>query len=231
MIEWLTKAINLVLDIIYPRLCIICAHRLSPDEQAVCNACGADLPLCTSLIAEAEQRLFSSPIFGKLYSAFVYHKGNKVQRLIHAFKYHGRADVALYTSRCILLLHPELSHQQYDLIIAIPTDPLRYAKREYNQALLLAEHLSSHLHAPATDRVIRRHSGSHSQTALSKIERLGNVGEAFYLGQSREQLRGMRILLVDDVLTSGATLSHALALLEQAGASRVDVCTASIASS
>lgn len=217
------------LDLIYPRLCILCAVRLRVYERAVCLHCNESLALYHPKMHLAHERLWASPIFGELYAMYAYRKEGQVQKLLHAFKYKGYREVAELVAEGLLLYHPELEQATYDLILATPISSRHFAERGYNQALVLAKKLAKPLACQASDKHLLRSAQASSQTHLGKLDRLENIRDAFSLSPKlTDELSGKRILLVDDVLTTGATLNAQLELLEQAGAKSVDVAVAAV---
>lgn len=221
--------VSFLLEIVYPRVCAICHDRLHRSELGVCIGCASRLPLYNADLYAAHERLYASPLFRHLYSALTYRKGSPTQTLIHAYKYHGHTELAKLLARMILDLN-HIDADDYDLILAIPLEPKKYALRGYNQAMLIAKYLGHSLGLPSSDRHIIRTNLSQTQSSLGKLDRIDNAKLSFVLAPNRaHELRGKRILLVDDILTTGATLLAALDLLEQAEATLVDVCTATVA--
>lgn len=218
---------ELLLGLIYPRVCAVCGVRLLQRELGACTACMASMRLYRVGIMQAHERLYASPLIGRLYSVFVYRRGNQVQRLILAYKYRGHREVARLIVEMLLARY---TFEGYDLIVAVPLSRARLAERGYNQAMLIARHLARHLGIPATDRLIRRRESSAVQARLGKMDRLANAQSAFYLSRRAEcVLRGKRVLLVDDILTTGATLTSMATLLERCGVSYIDVVTGAVA--
>ncbi len=222
------RLISPLLDLVYPRLCALCRARLQGGEHGVCTSCIRPLPLYKAELYHADERLYACPAFGHLYSVFVYRRGADVQRLVHAYKYRGYREVADLVAEMLTRCY-DLSGT-YDLILAVPLDKERLRTRGYNQALLIARALARHLGIPATDALVLRPAPTETQTQLGKLARMANVQGAFVLApNARARLTGRRILLVDDVLTTGATLSAIMMLLESAGVVSIDVATAAVA--
>jgi ComF family protein len=150
-----------------------------------------------------------------------------VLEAIHRYKYHRAlwfepflADLLICQAR------PELSREQWDWLVPVPLHPTKQRHREFNQAERLARHLSRATDIPVNSRLLRRHLPTPSQTQLSREEREANVRRAFAMRSDRG-LQGERIVLVDDVFTTGATTSACAHQLRQAGAA--DVCVWTVA--
>lgn len=226
----LLKAMSSLLELIYPSLCPICQCRLSAtSEEGLCPYCSISLKHYEPLIYRAEERLYASPLFRQLYGLYAYEKSGTVQLLIHAFKYGGYASLARPIGRSALYRF-RWNRCDYAYIIAVPIEPYRLTSRGYNQALLIAKEIAQCLGIPATDSLLKRRVGSHTQTKLGKQERMENMKSAFVLApEAKSKLSAQRILLVDDVLTTGSTLVEVCNLLEQAGVASVDVFVIAVA--
>ncbi|MDY5858029.1 MAG: phosphoribosyltransferase family protein [Porphyromonas sp.] len=218
-----------LVELALPSLCPACGDRLQAGELGLCSYCARQLSPYRPVLHYAEERLWSSRIFGQHYSVYAYRMGGIEQRMIHAFKYHHHYAVARLISERARVSLP-LAEQGYDLILAIPLSRERFAKRGYNQALVLARYLAEWLGCEASDKhIIRpRHSKSHAR--LSGIERRMDSAELFEPNPKRTtDWPQRRILVVDDVLTTGATMLCYLNILERLGARNVDVFTATTA--
>lgn len=223
-------AVAALAELVLPTLCPICHSRLAlGSEAAICAICSLDLHHYLPSIHRGDERLYSCPRFGQLYALYAYQKGGAVQSLLHAIKYHSYLSVARYIGRSA---YREFGWEAsaYDLIIAVPIEPSRLRDRGYNQSLVLAKALGEQLGLEVTDRLITRRRGSHSQTSLGRIERMDNMKGAFALAPTAaERLCSRRVLLVDDVLTTGSTLLEMCYLLEEAGVRYIDVFVAAVA--
>lgn len=224
----LHRVISTAVEWLYPRLCAVCGLRLQSAELAVCTHCASRLARYEAQFYHGDERLYASPIFRHLYTIYAFRKGTEVQRLIHAFKYHHYRAVGRLIALQLLQLHP-LSQGRYDAVVAIPMDRRRQRTRGFNQAMEIARHIAHHLGIPGSDTWIVKARPSESQTCHTRLERHERIGKLFRLNKHAEaHLRGKRILLIDDLLTTGATLVATLDLLEQAGAIEVDVATAAV---
>lgn len=222
-----------LLGLVYPRKCVLCDMRIAPFEACVCTECALELAHYSELHSHARERLLGSPLVKSLSSPFAYQHTHGVHRLIVALKYEGIREVAGFIVRSaiyggVLQPHP----QDIDLIVPVPITQERLQQRGFNQAALLAQHLSAYYHAPLEEHLVIHHPGSISQTKLSREERQKNARHAFGLtpeSARRERVTGKRILLVDDVLTTGATLLAVCDLLESCGVQEVHIFVAAVA--
>ncbi len=229
LIKLITRA---VLDFIYPRFCPVCGLRLASQEQALCAYCAVDLAPYRSEPHHPEERLYACPKFQELSSLFFYEKGGAVQKVIHSFKYKAHTDLVkffgLRAKQKGYFAHWQ--EQAYDLVLAVPISEKRRKTRGYNQAFLMAQELASHLSVAVSEDFVLHSNSSQSQTKLSKYERITNTEGRFSLNPKYAKAKPpKRVLLVDDVLTTGATLLAIAFLLEDLGVERIDVFTIAVA--
>ncbi len=221
-----------VLDFVYPRHCPICELRLASEEQGLCAHCAVELAPYRAEPHHPEERLYACPKFKELLSLYFYEKGSSVQKLVQSFKYKSHTDLVKFFG---LRAKQEgyFSHweeQNYDLVLAIPISEKRRKARGYNQAFLMAKEIANHLSVSVSEDFILHRNTSQSQTRLSKYERITNTEGNFYLNPKYLQTKPpKRVLLVDDVLTTGATLLAVAFLLEKLGIERIDVFTIAVA--
>jgi ComF family protein len=149
-----------------------------------------------------------------------------VRRLIHEFKYHQRIYLRHVIGDWLVaaLEDPRLNPERFDVIIPVPLHSAKRRERGFNQAELLARSLSARSGLPV-QFAMERVRFTQTQTAFDRAERMENLHNAFRLRRGRD-VRGLRVLLVDDVLTTGSTLSECARVLKRAGASCVYAATA-----
>lgn len=226
VLKQLSDVVRVLTELIYPRLCPVCRRRLSWIEWHICPSCAMNLQHYSPVLDRGYERLYGSPLFRNLYSLYAYDQANRVKRLVIAFKYQSFPSVAQYAAQEAVRRLSQITAQEYDLIVAIPTTDKGYEEKGYNPAALLAKALSKELGAPYTDSLLIRNRKSLSQKRLNKRERQLNARVLFSINRSfRSPQELKRVLLVDDVLTTGATLLHACDRLEELGVVEVDVFT------
>ncbi|MDQ2772551.1 MAG: ComF family protein [Bacteroidota bacterium] len=216
--------------LIYPRLCLACREPLVTGETHLCTGCRAELPYTDYHLLPPDQNPLGRRFWGKLpirhalsYLRFVRH--GRVQHLLHELKYQGQRDVGtalgqLYGSDlCAAGLAPD-----FDLIVPVPLHPRKLARRGYNQAAAFASGLAASLQVPASNHALRRVANTKTQTKKNRVQRWENVATVFEVDDSAAII-GRRVLLVDDVLTTGATLEACGAVLLAAGAAEVSIAT------
>lgn len=212
-----------MVDLIYPPQCLICEDRLDHASQQICQECLEKFKLIGKPHSE-----FS--VSGEVYISHawaLFEFDEAFQDLIHHLKYSRRrkpVEVLLdhYESEIL----SQLPKNEIDMVISIPLHPRKLRERGYNQVDDFSDWLVDKLDAESGNHHVRRDKYTRSQTKLTAEERMENVSEAFGVNK-REALTGKHILLVDDVLTTGAT-SNALAhILCRAGAEKIDLITLS----
>ncbi|RPE13762.1 ComF family protein [Chitinophaga lutea] len=222
-----------LLHLLYPRTCECCGLDLSRREEVLCLRCAVKLPVTNfhSLPHNPVEKIFWGRVQLRHATAgYYFGRHAHLQRLIHQFKYHGRKDIALYMGRQLgLQLQQSSWWQQLSLIVPVPLNRLKQRHRGYNQAALLAAGIAGVLGCPMQPDVLARAEAVTTQTHQSRPDRWNNVATAFALGKPAA-VRDRHILLVDDVLTTGATLEAcARALLVEDKVS-VSICSLAYAS-
>lgn len=219
-------------QLFFPLNCECCNNWLSEDEEVLCLHCIAMLPRTAyhSNLQNQTQQKFFGRVDLQFASSFLYFtKEGMMQHLMHRFKYRKRKNIGKQLG---LIFGAELAAgkhlQNIDYIIPVPLHKLKKEKRGYNQSDLIADGISEANDIEIADNVLIRIKNTESQTQKTRAERLENVKDVF-VAKEQHRLQGKHVLLVDDVITTGATLeSAALALLAIPGV-RVSIATLGIA--
>lgn len=216
----------------YPNICQSCGNSLKSFETVICTYCYVHLPL-TGFVNDASNSVFEL-FWGRTHiefaSAYLYfHKGNSVQTLMHRFKYKGIKPIGhklgyLYGKE---IVESSLYHD-IDVIIPVPLHPKKLRQRGFNQSDLIAAGISEATNIPLDTSTLSRLLYSETQTRKSRFERWQNVKEIF--SSENENLKNKHILLVDDTVTTGATLESCTNSLLQTEGVRVSVGAIAVAS-
>ncbi|HEY3401990.1 MAG TPA: phosphoribosyltransferase family protein [Ohtaekwangia sp.] len=200
---------NDFVSLFFPKYCLACYGSLMKGEDLVCSFCKLEMPQ-TNYHLEKENSLKTrldtrmSIKYGM--ALFNFSKQGKVQHLLHALKYKNFPEVGIMLGKLYgeKLLCSGYS-SEFDCIVPVPLHPARQRKRGYNQSTKIAQGLSEKLLIPVYDNALKREIMTDTQTKKSKLSRWINVKEIFSL-TPQNQLKNKRVLLVDDVVTTGSTL-------------------------
>ncbi len=221
-----------LLQTLFPSTCACCGEVLMPGEKQICLNCMADLAatLYSAHDDNRTERLLGGRFrFSHATSLYIFHRSNTVQKLIHAMKFHGNSDLCILMGRQMgLTLLASGRFDDVDLLVPVPLHWRRRLQRGYNQSELLCRGIAEVLHRDVNTRALRRHRYTHQQSLQASSDREANVEGAFSL-RHPEDLAGRHILLVDDVLTTGATLSSCCQPLSGVEGLTISIATLSIA--
>jgi ComF family protein len=195
------------LTLIYPRVCIHCSKPLSRAEEFLCLSCELSLPKSTYL-TNKDQLCKKFAFQPKVIAAFAYLDFNKfgiAQKLVHSLKYQGKKDLGIWLGSKFGKELAIIEHVSYDVLIPSPLHPNRLRQRGYNQSTYIAQGLSNALSVPVVENLVERTRETTTQTKKSKLKRWENM-EAVFEVVRPEEIGGRNLLLVDDVITSGATI-------------------------
>lgn len=219
-------------NLVYPKLCSVCEQKAQQEDLPFCLTCEFKLPK-TNFHKEKENE-FTERFWNRIPLAngtaiYYYRRAGSTAQMIHQFKYYNNREVgqqigAYYGS--ILAKTP--SYQDIDLIIPVPLHKDKERKRGYNQSEVFGRGLSTELGVPVLTNGLRRKVFTTTQTQKGTLERLENVDEIFEL-TTPELLKGKHILLVDDVMTTGATLEACAVPILQLPATQISMATMAIA--
>jgi ComF family protein len=212
----------------YPRYCLACHEALVKGELNVCTSCMLHLPR-TNFHKTPNNVLFTK-LQGRMqldhaFSFLLFIKDGRVQRLLHELKYNNRPELAVELGRVYgEELLPHHIQNSIDLIIPVPLHASKLRKRGYNQSEAFAQGLSDSLQRSVNATCLERVLKTETQTRKSKLMRWENVREVFSVRDNGE-VKGKRILLVDDVITTGATIEACAMELSAAGATSISVAS------
>lgn len=201
--------INTLLDFIYPRLCIMCERRLAVSEKHVCTFCLSSIPRTNfHLYADnpIEKQFRGLTTIERCASLFYYQRGNKSCQIIYHLKYKNQPEIGSFFGE--FFAHEIMQtnfFKEIDLLIPVPLSKQRLRQRGYNQAELIATGIAHVTNIPIETRNLVRIRNNPTQTKQNNLERHYNTEQLFQL-KDPELLKGKHILLIDDVITTGATL-------------------------
>ncbi len=220
------------IELLFPRYCLLCQDKLFAFESHLCTPCLAKLPYVTnpfSLNNDTEMRLRGHFPFEKAESLLYFDKGGDSQRLVHSIKYLGAKEAAYYLGKISgQLLSGNKYFDSIDLIVPVPMYEAKKRKRGYNQSRILADGIGEMLHTTVENDCLQKTRHTDSQTNHKGNDRWENVKGSFRV-DNQEKLTGKHILLVDDVLTTGATIDACAQALLAIPSIRISVFTLALA--
>lgn len=217
-----------VLSLCFPHHCAACGGKLMRQEKVICTLCLAEMPLTRYKLEE--ENPVSQVFWGRVtvqgaISLFHFRKHSHFQHLLHQLKYKGRKDVGVELGRQLgYRILPSVKNAGLTMIVPVPLHPRRERKRGYNQADMIAKGISEATGIPNRNDVIKRNVATQTQTKKSRLERWQNVENIFVINDERP-IKNAHILLVDDVVTTGATLEACAQTLLQHDGVRVSIAT------
>lgn len=227
----------MALDVLYPPVCLAC-RKATAAHEALCPPCWSKMrfierPYCERLGTPFEHDLrqpglvspaaiADPPVFARARAVARFEEG-PARLLVHRLKYYDRLELARPVARWMARAGADLVGEAA-VLVPMPLHRLRLARRRFNQAALLARGLSAETGIPVLAQALERVKPTPPQVGLSRAQRADNMQGAFAIADERRpDIFGRRVLLVDDVLTSGATANAASRVLLRAGATHVDV--------
>jgi len=235
----MSNVLSTGLDLLYPPLCQVChQHRARPADGLVCPACWEKVrfirpPFCERCGLPFQGELSTKYVCSNCHDLTLHFTRARsvvvaktvVLEAIHRYKYSGARWFETFLADLLVReAAPALREGKWDYLIPVPLHPVKLREREFNQAERLAFHLSRATKIPMKSKNLRRRRATATQTLLSRAERAANMNDAFAV-QPGGSLAEKRLVLVDDVFTTGATTNACAAALRAAGAAEVLVWT------
>ncbi|MFA7652864.1 MAG: ComF family protein [Candidatus Omnitrophota bacterium] len=237
----LRRFVRVLKNIAYPKICLGCKTRLEPHlaDEYICSRCRLKIkkntpPFCHSCGRHLEKNnrhknicpacLRNKLRFDRAFSPCLYE--GVLKELIHEFKYKGKTHLAQPLSKMMtdFIREYDFPIEYMDFIIPMPLHKAREREREFNQAEVLGRHVAFEFNKGLKNNLLRRERLTQTQTGLANDRRFLNVENSFNVAKDID-LKDKNVLIVDDVLTTGATSSAAAAALKSAGANIVFVLT------
>lgn len=226
--DWLYSFISLL----FPRCCVVCGRSLAKGEECICAMCNINLPRTNYHLQkdnQVEQLFWGKIPLERATSFFFYRKGSDFRQILHQLKYGGQKEIGAIMGR---YMASELTVSGFfegiDVIIPVPLHKRKQRIRGYNQSEWIARGISTVTGIRIDTEVIVRRKHTDTQTRKSTFERWENVDGIFELHHA-ESLKGKHLLVVDDVLTTGATTVACASRLVEIEGVRISVLTLAVA--
>ena len=208
-----TLFIEPVIAFALPAFCISCETKLENGRKIICPTCFDRLPVLPEEFINELVKEIDQPYFDTLHIKYQF--AEQFQKLIHFFKYQRTLTLAKYFAEAIA---PIINNREYDLITGIPLNPIKEKERGYNQSALIAKELGKFLNIPVNNSLVKRIRNTPSQTKLNREQRIKNMNDAF---DCDTNLRDQKIILIDDIITTGSTLNACAQVLKRQKATKV----------
>lgn len=219
-------------QLFFPRQCAVCGDPLQEGEEGICIKCNMDMPRTnyhTHKDNPVERLFWGKMPLERATSYFFYHKGSDFRRILHQLKYGSRKDLGVVMGR---FMAAELVSTDFfrdiDLILPVPLHPRKQKLRGYNQSECIARGISVVTGIPIDTTSVVRNKHTDTQTHKSVYQRWENVDGIFCLNNSKF-FAGKHILIIDDVLTTGATITACADAFSKVKGIRISVLTLAVA--
>lgn len=227
----LGNALRSILDIILPRLCPVCGKRLTVNEEGICFTCFRHTERTfyenTPYDNRVARMLWGKMNIEKAVSMFVYIPKGHISQTIYDMKYHGKKNLCTAMGKIVAAqIEGSGFFNGIDLIVPVPLARKRRKQRGYNQSELFANGISRITGIPVCTKAVERVSFSISQTQLTHNERTRNVEKVFRM-KNPDMIKGRHVLLVDDVFTTGSTVTSCGNEMAKAQGVKISVLTLS----
>jgi ComF family protein len=207
--NWIKEIIPSLSHLFFPHTCVGCGSDLISENQLLCLDCIGHLPLTNfALHADnpAEKIFWGRATISSVTCQYYFTKNSILQNILHEFKYKGKKQIGLYFGKIMGdALSKSDRFNSVEAIVPLPLFITREKSRGYNQAAILAEGISSVMNLPILRNAMVRAVSTSTQTKKNRIERWQNISGKFEL-KDKESIENKHVLLVDDVMTTGATL-------------------------
>jgi len=225
------STINQLFDFFLPRFCNSCRNKLSTKELFLCEYCISTIKRADSelLNHEFNRKFYKDKIISDFTSLYIFQKDQALQNLVHNLKYNGSFRVGIFLGKLIgKELQNTINKWNANLILPVPLHHLKKAERGYNQSYYICKGIQKYSNAKVYTSIIQRKRYTESQTTMDLRERKNNIENAFQISKSA-MVKSKRIIVVDDVITTGATITECGKLLLDEGADMVFALSLAIA--
>ena len=226
------RILNDFIRLFYPKICSSCEDQLVANEKTICTICRHDLPLTnfTSFKENGVTQTFYGRIgIEKGYSLLFFKKESITQKLIHELKYRGNEEIGEFFGNWIgEIVREKDEFKEVDFIIPVPLHPRKLKQRGYNQVSKFGITLANQLNIPFLENELVRVSSTKTQTLKARFERFSNIDTKFLL-KNPDVFKNKHILIIDDVITTGATLESCANEFQKSENCKISILTMAIA--
>lgn len=217
-------------NLFFPKICACCSHVLLKNERVICIACRNELPLTNSHLQnenEIEKVFYGRVQIENAISLLVFEKKGITQRLMHDLKYRGNKAVGDELGSWVVKNLQQTSwHTEIDMVVPVPLHKTRFRERGYNQVEGFGACIAEACKIPYNDRCLIKTLGNKTQVFKNLTARFKNVEHSFEIEmKEKPPLENRHILLVDDIITTGATLETCAEKLLEIPNTKVSIAT------
>lgn len=220
-----------VLDFFLPRVCISCNNKLVPEEHSICENCYSKIkPADISFLKSEFIRKFEEEnIIKDFLSLFIFDENSPIRDLLHGLKYDKKFRLGIFLGKLLAAnFDKKINTWDIDFVIPVPLHKLKKAERCFNQSFYIAKTFVKNTDIKVKTNAIKRKRFTATQTKLNSEERKVNMKDAFVI-KNKRIIEGKNIILLDDVITTGATISECAKILKQNGANNIYAVSVGIA--
>jgi ComF family protein len=224
---------NALANLFFPKVCLACNDSLNDNEYEICTSCRHDLPVTNYHFDDVD--IVSKVLYGRVQvenatALLRFEKKGIVQQLIHKLKYKDQESIGAFLGDW---LGGELSevevYKSIDIVIPVPLHEKKLKKRGYNQVAKFGQQIAEALGAEYRDDILLKVSNTESQVLKKRLMRWNDNDSLFTLNNNVD-IANKHILLVDDLITTGATMEACISVLNQVKSAKISIATMAIAS-
>ena len=208
-------------SLLFPQNCINCSQSLTAEEQYLCLPCKLSLPFTDDHANPSNKLLskfISDPKIKSAQALCYFNKGGIVQKLLHHLKYKGKKEIGILLGEWSA---SNFEKESIDMIVPVPLHPSKFRKRTFNQSEQIAIGIANKLGVPVNDELVKREIATSSQTNKSKAQRWTNMENVY--SKVEADLSNQSVLIVDDVITTGATVGMLCERLTEANVAEIHI--------
>jgi len=203
------SSINDFIHLFFPHVCTGCGSDILDSNHQLCLRCMSELP-ATNFFSQTgnpvEKKFYGRLPIENAGAGFFFTKDSLIQRLVYELKYKGNKDIGFYLGQLLAkFLSDNIRFDEIDILVPLPLNEKRQKKRGYNQATMLCNGIASVWKRPVMEKAVRRNINTETQTHKGRITRWENMEGVFTVSEPT-LIKDKHVLLVDDVITTGASL-------------------------
>jgi ComF family protein len=219
-----------IVNFIVPPICLNCGKHMIDNEIYICRECFLKLEKIDPRFDIIKYTFHENNSVNHALSLFLFKEKSPVQTLVHGLKYSQMRNIGIFFGRMIGFEISKRIRDNFDYIIPVPLHISKKRERTYNQSEFISKGISETLNIDVINKCLKRVKFTQTQTKLNRQERQDNVRGAFSVNQRLgDKIPGKNIILVDDVITTGATILECARILKEEGAGRIMVCSVALA--